>query len=63
MDGCFSGCAAVDSDGVPTILYTGVVRKPAELVEPGHAQQHETQMMVVAADPGGCFVGIPFHMW
>lgn len=23
-DGCFSGCALVDSDGTPTILYTGV---------------------------------------
>ena len=23
-DGCFSGCCVVDSDGTPTILYTGV---------------------------------------
>ena len=23
-DGCFSGCAIVDTDGTPTILYTGV---------------------------------------
>lgn len=23
-DGCFSGCAVVDTDGTPTILYTGV---------------------------------------
>lgn len=23
-DGCFSGCAAVDMDGTPTLLYTGV---------------------------------------
>ena len=23
-DGCFSGCAAVDVDGVPCLLYTGV---------------------------------------
>lgn len=23
-DGCFSGCAAVDTDGTPVILYTGV---------------------------------------
>jgi sucrose-6-phosphate hydrolase SacC (GH32 family) len=23
-DGCFSGCCAIDTDGVPTILYTGV---------------------------------------
>lgn len=22
-DGCFSGCATVDADGVPAILYTG----------------------------------------
>ena len=23
-DGCFSGCSVVDTDGTPTILYTGV---------------------------------------
>ena len=23
-DGCFSGCAVLDTDGTPTILYTGV---------------------------------------
>jgi hypothetical protein len=23
-DGCFSGCATIDTDGTPTILYTGV---------------------------------------
>lgn len=23
-DGCFSGCAAIDTDGTPVILYTGV---------------------------------------
>lgn len=23
-DGCFSGCSVIDTDGTPTILYTGV---------------------------------------
>eukprot|EP00879_Flechtneria_rotunda_P002010 GHRR01002187.1.p1 GENE.GHRR01002187.1~~GHRR01002187.1.p1 ORF type:complete len:1707 (+),score=729.58 GHRR01002187.1:259-5379(+) len=27
-DGCFSGCATVDTDGIPAILYTGVKKKP-----------------------------------
>eukprot|EP00775_Hariotina_reticulata_P013159 gene13159-13289_t len=49
--GCFSGCAAVDEDGRPSLLYTGVIRKSAEEMEPGLSHQHEAQMIAVAADP------------
>eukprot|EP00882_Tetradesmus_deserticola_P017125 GHRQ01018327.1.p1 GENE.GHRQ01018327.1~~GHRQ01018327.1.p1 ORF type:complete len:236 (+),score=68.85 GHRQ01018327.1:228-935(+) len=49
--GCFSGCATVDVNGVPTILYTGVIRKAPEEMEPGGSHQHEAQLLAVAADP------------
>jgi hypothetical protein len=34
------------------MLYTGVVKKPAELVRPDACPQHESQLMAVATDPG-----------
>ncbi|KAF8059133.1 oligopeptide transporter [Scenedesmus sp. PABB004] len=51
-DGCFSGCATVDTDGTPALLYTGVVRKAAHEVEPGVSPQHEAQLIAVAVNPG-----------
>eukprot|EP00878_Enallax_costatus_P009511 GHUV01009939.1.p1 GENE.GHUV01009939.1~~GHUV01009939.1.p1 ORF type:complete len:772 (+),score=256.40 GHUV01009939.1:334-2316(+) len=45
-DGCFSGCTAVDIDGTPTMLYTGVVRKP----EPQHGA-FEHQLVAIPTDP------------
>ncbi|WIA38806.1 hypothetical protein OEZ86_002088 [Tetradesmus obliquus] len=49
--GCFSGCATVDENGVPSILYTGVIRKTPEEMEPGGSHQHEAQLLAVATDP------------
>jgi sucrose-6-phosphate hydrolase SacC (GH32 family) len=58
-DGCFSGCAAVDVDGTPTILYTGVrLRSNGECgpLPPANQDLHlpfiESQLMAVA-EPGG----------
>lgn len=33
-DGCFSGCSVVDTDGTPTILYTGVRLRSNEACGP-----------------------------
>eukprot|EP00198_Chlamydomonas_reinhardtii_P001575 XP_001690911.1 glycoside-hydrolase-like protein [Chlamydomonas reinhardtii] len=33
-DGCFSGCATLDENGVPTILYTGVRLRSSEVCGP-----------------------------
>lgn len=33
-DGCFSGCATIDTDGRPAILYTGGARRTTLLTEP-----------------------------
>jgi beta-fructofuranosidase len=43
-DGCWSGCA-VDDDGVPTLVYTGVCRDPAHQ---GHYRQ--TQCIATSTD-------------
>jgi beta-fructofuranosidase len=52
QDGCFSGCATIDEDGVPAILYTGVVRKPEGRCGPDASPQYEFQLLARPADPG-----------
>ena len=59
-DGCFSGCATVDVDGTPTILYTGVrLRSNSEcgpLPPPGQDLQLpfvESQLLAVADTSAG----------
>ncbi len=44
-DGCWSGCA-VDDDGTPTLVYTGVVRIDAD----GQSVYEQTQCLATSAD-------------
>ncbi|KAG2452610.1 hypothetical protein HYH02_002847 [Chlamydomonas schloesseri] len=57
-DGCFSGCATLDENGVPTILYTGVRLRSSEVCGPLPPPECdlgtaciETQCIAYAADP------------
>jgi hypothetical protein len=57
--GCFSGCATVDTDGRPVILYTGVRLRTNTTVGPLpppdrdlHLPFIESQIAAVPADPG-----------
>ena len=72
-DGCFSGCATVDTDGTPIILYTGVrlrTNVDAQPLPPPECDLHlpfiEAQLYAVPRDPGEAtphhvFVyGLPF---
>jgi beta-fructofuranosidase len=58
-DGCFSGCATVDTDGTPIILYTGVrlrTNVDAQPLPPPECDLHlpfiEAQLYAVPRDPG-----------
>ncbi|KAI8463181.1 MAG: glycosyl hydrolase [Monoraphidium minutum] len=51
QDGCFSGSATLDEDGVPVILYTGVVRKPVGSHGSDVSPQYEFQLIARPADP------------
>jgi sucrose-6-phosphate hydrolase SacC (GH32 family) len=58
-DGCFSGCATVDTDGTPIILYTGVrlrTNSDAPPLPPPDCDLHlpfiESQLYAVPTDPG-----------
>lgn len=51
QDGCFSGSATLDENGVPVILYTGVVRKPPGSHGPDVSGQYEFQLLARPADP------------
>eukprot|EP00877_Chromochloris_zofingiensis_P013104 jgi/Chrzof1/8047/UNPLg00092.t1 len=49
-DGCFSGCATVDLEGKPAILYTGVIKKAPHEIVPDVSPQHESQLVAVPVD-------------
>jgi hypothetical protein len=58
-DGCFSGCATVDTDGTPIILYTGVrlrTNVDGQPLPPPECDLHlpfiEAQLYAVPRDPG-----------
>lgn len=58
-DGCFSGCATVDTDGTPVILYTGVrlrTNADAQPLPPPECDLQlpfiEAQLYAVPRDPG-----------
>jgi len=58
-DGCFAGCAAVDRDGTPILLYTGVRKRTNVDAHPQpppdcdlHLPVIEAQLYAVASDPG-----------
>ncbi|GBF95699.1 arabinanase levansucrase invertase [Raphidocelis subcapitata] len=51
QDGCFSGCAVIDENGEPAILYTGVVRKPPGSFGPDVSPQYEFQLIARPKDP------------
>lgn len=60
-DGCFSGCATVDTDGTPVLLYTGVrlrTNPDAQPPPPPECDLHlpfiESQLYAVPRDPGEC---------
>ncbi|KAF8056752.1 BFRUCT3 [Scenedesmus sp. PABB004] len=57
-DGCFSGCAALDTDGTPVLLYTGVrlrTNPGAHAPPPPECDLHlpfiESQLFAVPSDP------------
>eukprot|EP00877_Chromochloris_zofingiensis_P008156 jgi/Chrzof1/3594/Cz13g01200.t1 len=50
MDGCFSGCATVDLNGKPAILYTGVIKKAPHEIVPDVSPTHESQLIAVPVD-------------
>lgn len=69
-DGCFSGCAVVDEDGTPTLLYTGVRLRSNPLcgpLPPAECDLNlpfiETQCAAVA-DPGApcCTMSCRFYL-
>jgi beta-fructofuranosidase len=58
-DGCFSGCATVDTDGTPVLLYTGVrlrTNADGQPLPPPECDLHlpfiESQLYAVPRDPG-----------
>lgn len=58
-DGCFSGCATIDTDGTPILLYTGVrlrTNPDAQPPPPPECDLHlpfiESQLYAVPRDPG-----------
>ena len=46
-DGCFSGCAAIDSDGLPVLLYTGVRLRSNAEAGPPPPPEHDLQLPFV----------------
>jgi len=63
-DGCFSGCATIDTDGTPILLYTGVrlrTNPDAQPPPPPECDLHlpfiESQLYAVPRDPGEIWQG------